>query len=146
MVANTKERITARLNEAFRLIEGLSPGPGQHQRIASKFKVSRETARKWVQGDALPELWRIVEIGNRSGLGACYLLLDERHIQEAPQVYGAVISEVEMKMVGALRSANETGQNLILATAQALARDHQRKALPPPKKGGDRQLGTGGTG
>ena len=72
MVADTKTQIAARLDEAFTLM-GYPPSRGRHQKIADAFKVSRETVRKWIEGEAVPEVYRLSDIAYRSGLSFEYL-------------------------------------------------------------------------
>lgn len=129
MVANTKQLIAQRLNEAFAAM-GLPPGHGQHKKIATKFDVSRETARKWVEGLAIPEVWRIVQIGRESGLGAAYLLLDDtaseredhrEKLKAAEPTAPYSLSTEEEALLGIYRSANYEGRKTILTTARALA-------------------------
>jgi hypothetical protein len=65
--------IAARLSELFSAI-GFPDERGRAQRIASRFDVSRETARKWLSGEALPETWRLAEFIKNSPYSADYIL------------------------------------------------------------------------
>lgn len=72
MIADTPP-IAVRLSELFASI-GFPDERGRAQRIASRFDVSRETARKWLSGEALPETWRLAEFVKHSPYTADYIL------------------------------------------------------------------------
>lgn len=70
--------IAARLSELFESL-GFPDERGRAQRIATRFDVSRETARKWLSGEALPETWRIAEFVKHSPYSADYILTGREH-------------------------------------------------------------------
>jgi len=85
-----KEEIAARLTEAL-VKMGFEDERGRPQRIADEFRVSRETARKWLAGEVIPETWRIAEIGERSGMSVDYILTGRgpaNFVAEPPPNYG----------------------------------------------------------
>lgn len=69
----SNQPIAVRLSELFASI-GFPDERGRAQRIATRFDVSRETARKWLSGEALPETWRLAQMVQLSPLTADYVL------------------------------------------------------------------------
>jgi transcriptional regulator with XRE-family HTH domain len=49
-------------------LAGVEKGRGRTKRLADHFAVTRETARKWLNGQSLPELERMLDIAKRLGV------------------------------------------------------------------------------
>lgn len=68
-----QDNAAVRLSELFASI-GFPDERGRAQRIATKFGVSRETVRKWLAGDALPETGRLADMVRGSPFTVDYIL------------------------------------------------------------------------
>jgi len=73
MTMNKKVIFAERFSEALD-VAGVPAGRGRLRAVATMFGVSRESARKWLAGEALPETTRITEIANRLDVNGEWLL------------------------------------------------------------------------
>lgn len=66
-MASSHQGFSQRLHVALDLA-GLDKGRSRTGKLAVRFDVSRETARKWLNGLALPELDRMLDIAGQLGV------------------------------------------------------------------------------
>lgn len=76
MVTADDERLTfaARLNEALDDIGYAPKGSGRQVALGKQFDVSQKGARKWLEGEAMPELTRAIQIAGALGVSVEWLL------------------------------------------------------------------------
>lgn len=93
-------------------------GRGRTSALADRYAVSRETARKWLAGLALPELARIIELAKdfdasfewlATGRGQIYLLVAEKSA-----VYRR-LTDNERRLLDAFRKLPENKRRQLLA-------------------------------
>lgn len=77
MVTSVKDAridFPVRLNQALDAAGFAPEGSGRQQALASKMKVSQQAAGKWLRGETLPELARVIEIALFTGHNVEWLL------------------------------------------------------------------------
>lgn len=67
----------ARLNEALDMAGAPPKYAGRQVAVARLFHVSQKGARKWLEGETFPALWRIREIAKTLNVRAEWLLMGE---------------------------------------------------------------------
>ncbi len=86
MVTNEKERerkqFAARLNLALDEFGVPPKGKGRQTVVAKMFDVSQKGARKWLEGEGMPDTTKIPEIARRLGVRADWLLTGQGPMRE----------------------------------------------------------------
>lgn len=102
----------ARLETAFDRT-GISAGRSRVTKVANEFGVSRETARLWFAGSAMPELPRLIEIAQfchvglewlATGRGTSMPVVDMVRDDPESSAYVAGLSADERAVVAAMRN------------------------------------------
>lgn len=62
MAQDERKAFAARLNEALDEIQFPMKGYGRQQSLADRMHVSQKGARKWLEGEAMPEQFRVVDL------------------------------------------------------------------------------------
>lgn len=92
-------------------------GRGRTRTLANRYAVSRETARKWLTGLALPELARIIELAMDFDASFEWLATGRGQIQllvaEKPAVYRRLTDD-ETRLLQAFRKLPETKRRLLV--------------------------------
>lgn len=109
-----QDTAAVRLSELFETI-GFPDERGRAQRIATRFGVSRETVRKWLTGDALPETSRLAEMVRGSPFTVDYILTGRQ--RSAATESGGGIKEEALTYQG-------PGQKLLARLASAIKAGH----------------------
>lgn len=101
------KHFSQRLHRALDLA-GYERGRGRTAALARAYDVSRETARKWLTGLALPELARMIEVATDLGTSFEWLAtgrgrpeLDVSHVAEERGIYA---NADELRIVGFVRT------------------------------------------
>jgi transcriptional regulator with XRE-family HTH domain len=124
MVTSRSEKelleFSARLNEALDLAGAPPKHHGRQRYVAKLFKVSQKGARKWLEGEAFPALWRIKEIAQELNVRAEWLLTgqgpkeDDRRKPELTPKQAILLNHFEALTEGQqgelLRELEETKQ------------------------------------
>lgn len=101
------ERLNAALDDA-----GYPPeGKGRQQRLAKRFGVSQQAAGKWLRGDSLPELDRVVNLAMETGRTVEWLLTErgpEKVLKDADLVRIDAAGEVSVLQVKEGLGGDET--------------------------------------
>ncbi|MCD9004670.1 helix-turn-helix domain-containing protein [Luteimonas sp. XNQY3] len=102
-------------------------GRGRASALAARYAVSRQTARKWLSGLAMPELARMLEMAADFHVSFDWLATgrggaDVKRVADAAlPPYGLPISEREMKVVFALRRLPPRQQRAFMELIEVLA-------------------------
>lgn len=97
---------------------GVSAGRRRNTELADIYGVSRETARKWLSGVALPELDRMIDIAMRFGVSMEWLSTGrgsprvESSVREPHASY--VADRDEAKLLGVIRMMPKTKRAALL--------------------------------
>lgn len=84
---------------------GFARGRGRTSTLAGQYEVSREAARKWLSGNALPDLDRIVRMAVQTGVSFEWLatgrgeMKTDTRIREAPEHYSNGVGDKIMVLV-----------------------------------------------
>ncbi|WP_407354516.1 helix-turn-helix domain-containing protein [Luteimonas sp. R10] len=93
------------------------PGRGRTGALADRYAVSRETARKWLTGLALPELSRIIALAKDFNASLEWLATGRGHVQlrvgEASAVYRRVTGS-EDRLLDAFRRLPEAKRKALV--------------------------------
>ena len=96
---------------------GLEQELGRTGALADRYAVSRETARKWLTGLALPELSRIIELARDSDVSPEWLATGRGAIPlgvgETSAVYQR-LSDDEVRLLDALRKPPEAKRQFLV--------------------------------
>lgn len=94
-----------------------APGRGRTGALADRYAVSRETARKWLAGLALPELARIIELAKDFDASLEWLATGRGHVQlrvgEDSAVYRR-LTDSEDRLLDVFRKLPEAKRRLLL--------------------------------
>ncbi|KLI99894.1 hypothetical protein [Luteimonas sp. FCS-9] len=102
-------------------------GRGRTGALAARYAVSRQTARKWLGGLALPELARMIEMATELRVSFDWLATGRgepglRQVSEGPPpAYGPPLSEHETKLLYALRQLPPRQQQAVIDLVEGLA-------------------------
>jgi transcriptional regulator with XRE-family HTH domain len=110
------EEFAERLRLALDRID-FAPGRARTGALADRYAVSRETARKWLTGLALPELARIVELAKDFDTSFEWLATGRGQVQlrinESPPVYRQLTS-AEVRVLELFNTLPEAKRKLLL--------------------------------
>ncbi|MCD7098435.1 DNA-binding protein [Stenotrophomonas sp. MMGLT7] len=93
------------------------PGRGRTSALAHRYAVSRETARKWLTGLALPELPRIIELSKDFDASFEWLATGRGHVNlsvKEPTATYRRLSDHEGRLLDAFRSLPEAKRQLLV--------------------------------
>src|SRR5688500_12935705 len=97
---------------------GFAIGRQRTSALAEEYEVSRETARKWLSGLALPELGRMIDISVRHGVSFEWLatgrgqLKGSLPVSESRARYG---DQEELRLLGLLRKLPRRKRQALIA-------------------------------
>jgi transcriptional regulator with XRE-family HTH domain len=96
---------------------GFVPGRGRTSALADRYAVSRETARKWLAGLALPELARIIELAKDFDANFEWLATGRGRppigVGETTSAYRR-LTEHESRLLDAFRKLPESKRQLLV--------------------------------
>ncbi|TCV93988.1 Xre family transcriptional regulator [Luteibacter rhizovicinus] len=107
-------------------MSGLKKGRGRTTQLADLFDVSRETARKWLNAEGLPELARQIDMAVRFGVNFEWLATGRgapegvTGVREPPAMYRPETRE-QLRLVGIVTRLPRERRNALLLIAEALA-------------------------
>ena len=132
MVMNEKRKaFAARLNEALDDIQFPEKGYGRQQALADQMHVSQKGARKWLEGESLPEQFRIVDLAGWLRVSFEWLATGQgrksRLVEVEPSITDRFASE-------AGRAEVRGDQRAVTAQAQAGANSIRDGALTEIRK------------
>lgn len=92
------------------------PGRGRTSALADRYAVSRETARKWLTGLALPELARIIELAKDFDASFEWLATGRGYVRLSVAEPSAVyrLTDNEGRMLEAFRNLPEPKRRLLV--------------------------------
>lgn len=97
---------------------GIPKDRARLRRVASMFGVSREAARKWLTGMAVPETRRIMAIAKRLRVSAEWLLTGSDHGQAHGRGHtsppAVVLTEIQQSIIDLLNDLTEAQQEELL--------------------------------
>jgi len=96
---------------------GFVPGRGRTGALANRCAVSRETARKWLTGLALPELSRIIALAKDLGINLEWLGTGRGSMPLGVRETGAVyrrLTDNEGRLLDAFHKLPETKRQLLV--------------------------------
>ncbi|MBB3227506.1 transcriptional regulator with XRE-family HTH domain [Luteibacter sp. Sphag1AF] len=105
---------------------GLKKGRGRTTQLADLFDVSRETARKWLNAEGLPELARQIDMAVRFGVNFEWLATGRgapdgaTGVREAPAMYRPETRD-QLRLVGLVTRLPRERRNALLVLVEALA-------------------------
>lgn len=115
-MAAPHEHFAGRLRKALDR-NGFEQGRGRTSALANRYAVSRETARKWLTGLALPELPRIIELAGDFDVSLEWLATGRGPIPvgvgETSAVYRR-LSDSEIRLLDAFRKLPESRRQSLL--------------------------------
>ncbi|KZC22888.1 DNA-binding protein [Rhodanobacter thiooxydans] len=110
------EHFASRLRKALDQA-GFVPGRGRTSTLATRYAVSRETARKWLTGLALPELPRIIELAKDFDVNLEWLATGRGPAAPGVGEAGALyrrLSDNESHLLNAFRKLPEAKRQLLV--------------------------------
>ncbi|MBD8900180.1 transcriptional regulator [Rhodanobacter sp. DHG33] len=96
---------------------GFVPGRGRTSALAYRCGVSREAARKWLTGHALPELPRIIELAKDLGINLEWLTTGRGPMSPGVRETGAVyrrLTDNEGRLLDAFHKLPEPKRQLLV--------------------------------
>lgn len=110
------EQFAERLRKALDRA-GFEQGRGRTGALAASYAVSRETARKWLTGLALPELPRIIELARDFDVSLEWLVTGRNPVPLGVEETGAVyrrLNDNEGRLLEAFRKLPEPKRQLLV--------------------------------
>jgi transcriptional regulator with XRE-family HTH domain len=110
------EHFAGRLRKALDRTD-FTPGRGRTSALSARYAVSRETARKWLTGLALPELPRIIELAKDFDVNLEWLATGRGPITPGVSETSALyrrLSENESHLLDAFRKLPESKRQLLV--------------------------------
>ncbi len=116
-----REAFSQRLNEICDDMGVPPKGNGRQLKVAKQFEVNQKGARKWLEGEAMPQMTTMIAIARWAEVSIEWLITgrgDKRctqSVQEPASIYGA-------RTAAALAALPETIQEVAVAHIEALAK------------------------
>jgi len=118
MVTDDQKRaFAARLNEALDDIRFPAKGAGRQRALGEKMGVSQKGARKWLEGEAIPETSRLMDLAHWLGVNFEWLAT-ERGEKRGASV--PTVPDTALRAEDAARGTSQAGPQLTRALAKIL--------------------------
>lgn len=126
---DSKETFSARLNEALDDAGFTPKHQGRQVALAKKYGVSQKGARKWLEGEAIPEFTRLAQIAIDFSVSIEWLALG-RGAKNAPRVFDHQIENV----ITILLQLGPDDRTRALRVIDSLAQSASEisREIPPP--------------
>lgn len=97
------------------------PRRGRGALLAKMLDVTQPAAHKWLQGDSVPDLEKLLALAQWAGLTVDDLLRPKiaNRLEEPTARYGRQLSDDEQRLIDAYRACSDEARTMIQAAAQA---------------------------